>query len=118
MRLSDAGVRRRQTKLIYCDHRFPPWLTEDAVPRDRSNRLLADTMSRRKLDPKIEADPQNANEHCQKHDSPKNCVRGIVHLIPMTVAPGIKTRGTPMYHGYENTIENYKEDGLNQRRCE
>ena len=39
MRLSDAGFRRRRTKLIYPDHRPPPWLTEDA-PRDRSNRLL------------------------------------------------------------------------------
>ncbi len=39
MRLSDARLRCRQTKLIYLDHRLPPWLTEDA-PRDRSNRLL------------------------------------------------------------------------------
>jgi hypothetical protein len=39
MRLSDAGLRYRPTKLIYPNHRFPPWLTEDA-PRDRSNRLL------------------------------------------------------------------------------
>jgi hypothetical protein len=43
MRLSDAGLRRRQTELIYPDHRLPPWLTEDAT-RDRSNRLL-DTIS-------------------------------------------------------------------------
>jgi hypothetical protein len=39
MRLSDAGMWRRQTKLIYPNHRLPPWLTEDAT-RDRSNRLL------------------------------------------------------------------------------
>jgi hypothetical protein len=39
MRLSDAGLRQRKTKLIYPDHRLPPWLNEDA-PRDRSNRLL------------------------------------------------------------------------------
>jgi hypothetical protein len=38
MRLSDARMRRRQPKLIYPNHRLPPWLTEDA-PRDRSNRL-------------------------------------------------------------------------------
>jgi hypothetical protein len=37
--LSDAGLRRRQTKILYSNHRLPPWLTEDA-PRDRSNRLL------------------------------------------------------------------------------
>src|SRR5580693_9196522 len=39
MRLSDAGLRRQPTKLIYPDHRFPPWPNE-AAPRDRSNRLL------------------------------------------------------------------------------
>jgi hypothetical protein len=39
MRLSDAGMRCRKTKLIYPDYRPPPWLTEDAA-RDRSNRLL------------------------------------------------------------------------------
>ena len=39
MRLSDAGLRRPKTKLIYPDHRLPPWLTEDA-PSDRSNRVL------------------------------------------------------------------------------
>ena len=39
MRLSDAGLRQRQTKAVYLNHRFPPWLTEDAT-RDRSNRLL------------------------------------------------------------------------------
>jgi hypothetical protein len=33
MRLSDAGMRRRQTKQIYLDHQLPPWLTEGAVPR-------------------------------------------------------------------------------------
>jgi hypothetical protein len=39
MRLSDAGLRRRPAKLIYPNHRLPPWFTEDAT-RDRSNRLL------------------------------------------------------------------------------
>jgi len=40
IRLSDAGLRSRTTKLIYPNHRSPPWLTEVAIPRDRSNRLL------------------------------------------------------------------------------
>ena len=35
MRLSDARLRRRTTKLIYPNHRLPPWLAE-AIPRDRS----------------------------------------------------------------------------------
>jgi hypothetical protein len=39
MRLSDAGLRQRQTKALYLNHRPPPWLTEDDS-RDRSNRLL------------------------------------------------------------------------------
>jgi hypothetical protein len=33
IRLSDAGLRRPKSKLIYLDHRFPPWFTEDATPR-------------------------------------------------------------------------------------
>ena len=39
MRLSDARLRRRKTKLIYAVHRLPLCLAEDAT-RDRSNRLL------------------------------------------------------------------------------
>src|SRR5579863_6228408 len=45
MRLSDAGLHRRQTKALYPNHRLPPWLTEDAT-RDRSNRLLEDAARR------------------------------------------------------------------------
>src|SRR5580704_6919906 len=33
MRLSDAGLRRRQRKLIYANHRRPPRPTEDVAPR-------------------------------------------------------------------------------------
>jgi hypothetical protein len=33
MRLSGAGLRCRQTKLIYPDHRLPPWPNGDAAPR-------------------------------------------------------------------------------------
>jgi hypothetical protein len=47
MRLSDAGLRCRQTKLIYPNHRLTPWFIEAAgtaiarteykgVPRSRS----------------------------------------------------------------------------------
>jgi hypothetical protein len=39
MRLSDAGLRRHKSKLIYLNHRLAPWLNEDDT-RDRSNRLL------------------------------------------------------------------------------
>jgi hypothetical protein len=42
MRLSDARVRRSQTKRLYRNHRSAPWLAEAATPRDRSNRLLED----------------------------------------------------------------------------
>jgi hypothetical protein len=40
MRLSDALLRRHQTKLIYPDHRLPPWLIEATTRSDCSNRLL------------------------------------------------------------------------------
>jgi hypothetical protein len=33
MRLSDAGLRYWQSKLLYPNHRSPPGLTEDATPR-------------------------------------------------------------------------------------
>jgi hypothetical protein len=33
MRLSDAGLRRRPTKLIYFNHRPAPWPNEDGTPR-------------------------------------------------------------------------------------
>jgi hypothetical protein len=46
MRLSDAGLRQRQTKAVYFNHRSPPWLTEDDT-RDRSNRLLGACAVRR-----------------------------------------------------------------------
>ena len=38
-RLNDAGLRKRRTKMLYTNHRLPPWLTEDDT-RDRSNPLL------------------------------------------------------------------------------
>jgi hypothetical protein len=33
IRLSDAGLRQRQTKAVNTNHRSPPWLTEGAAPR-------------------------------------------------------------------------------------
>jgi hypothetical protein len=33
MRLSDAGLRRHESKLLYPNHRPTPWLPEDAAPR-------------------------------------------------------------------------------------
>jgi hypothetical protein len=32
MRLSDAGLRCRETKLLDLNHRYPLWLTEDDTP--------------------------------------------------------------------------------------
>jgi hypothetical protein len=45
MRLSNARLRRSQTKLIYPNHRPTSWLTEDAGPHDRSNRLLGENVT-------------------------------------------------------------------------
>ena len=42
MRLSDAGLRRRQTKLLYPNHR-PLLGLPKLRPRDRSSRLLGIT---------------------------------------------------------------------------
>jgi hypothetical protein len=66
MRLSDAGLRRRQTKLIYPNHRLPPWLTESAHTRDRSNRWLADQLVvvRMRADPKPEHTAFNVLAKC------------------------------------------------------
>src|ERR1700733_11817341 len=33
MRLSDAGLHRRQTKALYPNHRPTPWPNEDVAPR-------------------------------------------------------------------------------------
>jgi hypothetical protein len=41
MRLSDAGMRRLKTKLIYPNHRPPLLGPPKDTARDRSNRLLA-----------------------------------------------------------------------------
>jgi hypothetical protein len=72
MRLSDAGLRRRQSKLIYPNHRlppcvkrshfipiidFPPWHNEDDT-RDRSNRLLDEPL-RQTLPYKNAGEPEN-----------------------------------------------------------
>ena len=61
MRLSDVRLRRLKTKLIYLNHRLPPWLTEDAT-RDRSNRLLDDRVGTNRCDvptqPRKEAQPR------------------------------------------------------------
>jgi hypothetical protein len=44
-KLSDAAVRCCETKLIYPDHRLPPWPTKDGA-RDRANRLLGGVQNR------------------------------------------------------------------------
>ena len=56
MRLSDARLRCCGTKLLYPNHLPTPWLTEEATPRDRSDRWLADQLVvvRMRADPKPE----------------------------------------------------------------
>jgi hypothetical protein len=61
MRLSDARLRRHQSKLIYPDHRLPPWFTEDDTPRSlepivrRLPQLVLLRILRTKLNPEIKA---------------------------------------------------------------
>ena len=68
MRLSDAGLRQRQTKALYLNHRSTPWLTEDA-PRDRSNRLLERIRSSMKL-------PQKRPSNCDQQRRCHQCYGG------------------------------------------
>jgi hypothetical protein len=51
MRLSDAGLRQRQTEALYINHRPPPWLNEIAAPRSlepivRSHAVLSQDSSK------------------------------------------------------------------------
>ena len=80
MRLSDAGLRQPKTKLIYPDHRLPPWPNEDAT-RDRSNRLLgiAPTLTSRACDA------------VKRSLSSRSLWRGAVATIPKTN----EQQGTP-----------------------
>jgi hypothetical protein len=41
MKLSDAGLRRHQTKLIHPNHQLSPWLTEGATSRSLERLLDA-----------------------------------------------------------------------------
>jgi uncharacterized protein len=70
MRLSDARVRRQQTKLIYPVHRPSPWFTED-MPRDRSNRLLGPYLARRlnayTIIIEMTSDPKKRRSNKSKH---------------------------------------------------
>jgi len=45
--VSDAGLRQRQTKLIYPNHRLPPWLNEDVTPRSLEPIVRPDSPRRR-----------------------------------------------------------------------
>ncbi len=66
MRLSDAGLRYRQTKLVYPDHRLLPWPNEDATPRSlepivrRHLRAAKEGRRRRARLPKAEYEGANA----------------------------------------------------------
>jgi hypothetical protein len=70
MRLSDAGLRRRQTKALYPNHRLPPWPIEDAT-RDRSNRLLGPNLARQlnayTINTLMTYDPANRRSNKRKH---------------------------------------------------
>jgi hypothetical protein len=78
MRLSDAGVRRQETKLIYPNHRPTPWLTE-AAARDRSSRLLEvvahDGMHGKTDHPNRKHQNNAAQQNCKvlHWDSTKKC---------------------------------------------
>jgi uncharacterized DUF497 family protein len=70
MRLSDAGLRRRKTKLIFLNHRLLPWPNEDA-PRDRSSRLLGPNFALRlnayTINSAMTYDPAKRRSNKRKH---------------------------------------------------
>jgi hypothetical protein len=77
MRLSDAGLRRRPTELIYRNHRPPPWLTEDAS-RDRSNRLLGIACLKAELAAISALDGGDMSLVCCPSDSPRLLTRKVL----------------------------------------
>jgi hypothetical protein len=79
MRFSDAGLCRRQTKLLYTIHRLPPWSAEDAT-RDRSNRLLGHGVGISQVFPP-KAPPQNCGDQQYYKRG-----RGKRHFVPEFVA--------------------------------
>jgi hypothetical protein len=46
MRSSDVGLRRRQTKLIYLNHRIPPWLAEHSNPPGSLEPIVRSDLAR------------------------------------------------------------------------
>ena len=81
IRLSDAGMRYWQTKLLYPNHRSPPWLTEDAT-RDRSNRLL----------------------DCRAAPAPKLPLNSAVELTPSLALCKLPTPST-LHHRSTETVQ-------------
>src|ERR1700722_7073819 len=63
IRLSDAGLRRHPTKLIYPNHRLPPWLTEDAAPRS--------------LEPIVRRPTHSCQQECPTYCFPNQATRRI-----------------------------------------
>jgi hypothetical protein len=99
MRLSDAGLRRRTTKLIYPGHRPSPYLTEVAAPRSlgpivRSHHRQSPCAHACHKAPYISTDSTSAMQPAAKeHASNLERKVGPVHglTIATTIAKGAKT---------------------------
>jgi uncharacterized DUF497 family protein len=71
MRLSDVGLRRRPAKLIYPDHRIPPWSNEDATPRSLELLLgpnLAQPLNAYTINSVMTYDPAKRRSNKRKHE--------------------------------------------------
>ena len=98
MRLSDAGLRCREAKLIYPDHRSPPWLTEDAT-RDRSNRLL-DGGADGKFAPSKIAPGKRSKEYPRRRRGQRTINNGCTENRTQNVSPAVgTTRNTDVHEG-------------------
>src|ERR1700735_4052716 len=80
MRLSEAWLRCRQTKLVYPNHRLPPWLTGDAT-RDRSNRWLALASEQLSVKTKL---PISVDSHLRFLDRHVQLLRVAPYAVPRT----------------------------------
>ena len=70
MRLSDAGLRRPKTNLIYPNHRLPPWPNGDAIPRSLEPLVrsdLAQPLNAYTINTVVTYDPAKRRSNKRKH---------------------------------------------------
>jgi hypothetical protein len=105
MRLSDAGLRRRPTKLFYPNHRPPPWLNEDATPRSLEPIVRFFTAERQIWGSKIIC------RHRRSHDSE-------VRLGVAFAAADSNSTGRALRAGIEKLAHSWRHRRIEERDLE